>query len=282
MRELRNAACEAAARGWYVTPLRPRAKQPATKHGLRDASDDLVVAFQRWEKMPQANIGLVCNPSGLVVLDVDPRHDGDETFARAEASLGSLPRTVSTVTGGGGAHYYFLNPGGSLRGVLGDGLDVRNHAYVLIPPSVHPSGAKYEWDEHPDEISIARLPENWLDIVQLSSKTIEKFSRAVDPQASPDPLRRILAATYITTLSGREPVRGYWQCPFHSAGAERTPSLSADGHIWACFGCGARDGKRCAGGNIYDFAGLLWDFALPLRGIDYMEVKGRLRRVFRV
>lgn len=292
MRELRNAALEYAARGWHVVPLRTRAKQPLTKNGLHDATDDLVAVFGWWQPRPLSpsspllhNIGIVCHPSGLIVIDVDPRNGGDDSLVEAERRLGALPRTVEAQTGGGGWHYYFLHPGGALLGKLAPGLDIKDHGYVLAPPSLHPSGRQYEWsvDGHPDEVEVARLPVDWVEAIQVSKVTrLIDPARAVDPQASPDPLRRILAATYVTTLSGREPVRGYWQCPFHSAGAERTPSLSADGHIWACFGCGARDGKRCAGGNIYDFAGLLWDFALPLRGIDYMEVKGRLRRVFHV
>jgi hypothetical protein len=31
------------------------------------------------------------------------------------------------------------------------------------------------------------------------------------------------------------------------------------------------------GGNVYDLAGLLWGYPLPLRGADFAEVSTRLR-----
>jgi hypothetical protein len=50
-----DAAIAYAARGWFVLPLRPAQKIPATAHGLRDASRaprigwDLPVEWQREE-----------------------------------------------------------------------------------------------------------------------------------------------------------------------------------------------------------------------------------------
>jgi hypothetical protein len=41
--------------------------------------------------------------SGLVVLDVDPRHGGDESIRNLK-----LPPTVEALTGGGGWHEYFM------------------------------------------------------------------------------------------------------------------------------------------------------------------------------
>jgi DNA primase len=56
-------------------------------------------------------------------------------------------------------------------------------------------------------------------------------------------------------------------CPFHE---ERTPSFHVYRHHFKCFGCGAR-------GDIFDFAALLWGFALPLRGRAFWDVANRLR-----
>lgn len=280
---LRNAACELAARGWHVFPIRPGEKRPATKNGHLDATDDLIAVFRWWEREPLNNIGLSCHPSGLIVIDVDPRHGGDETFALAEKQLGRLPRTVEAETGGGGWHYYLAHPGGSLRGKLGDGLDLKDHGYVLAPPSLHPSGTRYEWsvDGHPDEVEVARVPDTWLDVLQVSSKSHSRVARGADPQGSPDPLRRIPAATYVTRITGRESnADGFWQCPFHRGGQERTPSLTCDGDLWVCYGCEPLAGKRAMGGNIIDFMGLILALPLPVRGADYLDVKERLRKLF--
>jgi hypothetical protein len=50
--------------------------------------------------------------------------------------------------------------------------------------------------------------------------------------------------------------------------------------MWACYGCPATGGKRCAGGNIYDFMALTLEMAVPPKGIDYLIVKDRLKALF--
>jgi hypothetical protein len=99
---------------------------------------------------PQANVAVATGAlAGLVVLDVDPRHEGDGTLADLIAKHGTLPHTPCAWTGGGGLHYYFAHPGSNVpnsAGRLGPGLDVRGDGgYVVAPPSVHATGTAYEW-----------------------------------------------------------------------------------------------------------------------------------------
>ena len=91
---------------------------------------------RRW---PTANVGIATGArSGLVVLDVDPRHGGDEQLAAFEAEHGKLPETAAVVTGGGGAHYYFNHPGGDIRSrKLSPGLELKaDGTFVVAPPSL--------------------------------------------------------------------------------------------------------------------------------------------------
>jgi hypothetical protein len=281
MASLRDAACAYADRGWHVLPLRPGHKQPITKHGKDDATDDLVTVFQWWQHWPDANIGIVANPSGLVILDVDPRHGGDDTLAELERDWGVLPPTIEAQTGGGGWHHLFIHPGGALRGKLGAGIDVQDFRYIVAPPSLHPSGRHYTWsvDGDPSETELARLPDEWVDQMRIVTSRVKVAATAGG--ASPDPLRRIPATDYVRKLTGREPDRhGYFQCPLHGGGNERTPSLKTKDMMWSCFACEPLLGKRCQGGNCYDLAALLWGFAAPPRGGDYLEVKARLKALF--
>jgi Bifunctional DNA primase/polymerase, N-terminal len=70
-------------------------------HGFKDATLDPAVARAWWTRVPDANIG---TPTGswCVVLDVDPRHHGDETLAELERRHGPLPTTPEVLTGEGG------------------------------------------------------------------------------------------------------------------------------------------------------------------------------------
>jgi len=60
-----------------------------------------------------------------------------------------LPATVETITANG-RHLYFKYPAGTAIcnsvGKIAAGVDCRgDNGYVLVPPSVHPSGKRYAW-----------------------------------------------------------------------------------------------------------------------------------------
>ena len=163
------AALDLTRHGWRVFPLRPRGKEPLIEggRGYLDATTDPEVIREWWRRWPKANIGVACAPSGLVVLDVDPRHDGDTTIHQLTTSHGRLPPTVSARTGGDGWHLVFKLPPGVLRGELGPGLDIKCNGYIVAPPSGHPSGRRYRWldDRPPGEVEVAELPAAWLTMV---------------------------------------------------------------------------------------------------------------------
>jgi hypothetical protein len=177
-----QAAAAYLKRGWSVLPLRPRDKRPLMRwETLQQArADDSTVAqwFARW---PEANVGIVTGEiSNLIVLDVDPKHGGDDSLAQLERRFAPLPQTVEARTGGGGRHLYFAHPGGFMpnRAGLAQGIDLRGDGgYVVAPPSRHPSGQLYVWaaGRAPEEIVPAALP-RWL----LSAG---RFARARRPLA---------------------------------------------------------------------------------------------------
>ena len=166
MSEMLNAAVAYALRGWHVFPVRPRDKTPLTAHGVKDATDDVDQIAEWWERWPDANIGLACGPSGLVVIDVDAGKGGYDAWSDLQLRLGLDDETVTSQTGGGGLHYLFRAPEGvtirNSAGKLGPGLDVRaDGGYIVLPPSVHPSGQRYEWAPglSPDDLDPKPLPD---------------------------------------------------------------------------------------------------------------------------
>jgi len=203
---LLRAALDYAARGWHVLPCRPRDKTPLTSHGVHDASRDEVTIREWWTRWPDANIAIACGPSGLVVLDVDPRHGGDESLRDLYQELGRETfQTATALTGGGGQHLYFRADGTPLKNVaggLGAGLDLKAAGgYVLAPPSVHPSGRAYEWElgYSPEERAL-------LDFPQALANRLKEPSRR--PQTTSAVIREGSRNVELTRLAGAMRARG--------------------------------------------------------------------------
>jgi putative DNA primase/helicase len=94
-----------------------------------------------------------------VVLDIDPRHNGDDTLLDLELQYEKIPNTLEALTGGGGRHIIFKYPGRKIpndsRGLFfGQGIDVRGDGgYIVAAPSMHVSGRAYEWEASCDPAS---------------------------------------------------------------------------------------------------------------------------------
>ena len=252
-------------------------------NGLLQATSYLPTLLHWWQREPNGNIGINCQASGLVVVDVDPRNDGAETLHGLVGTLGELPKTVEALTGGGGQHILFQHPGGLLRASLGPGVDIKDAGYIVTPPSLHPSGRSYDWsvDGHPDEVGVAELPDRWRERMERPSAGIARAFDHSASSATDDRLRNVPAMGYFAALTGRTVDHGGWAtCPFHRDGRERTPSFKCDGTLWSCFGaCEPLPGQQVLGGNVYTLAGLVWGYPMPLAGVDFAEVRERLSRL---
>lgn len=151
-------------------------KHPLTTRGLKDATTDETEIRTWWRQWPEANVAIATGAaSGLIVLDVDPRHGGDKSLRRLEDQYGSWPKTPRARSGGSGEHIYFRHPGRdftirNLQGLGGlPGLDLKGDGgYIIADPSLHVSGRRYQWkrSRHPDLYSLAPAPRWLLDLVQ--------------------------------------------------------------------------------------------------------------------
>ena len=162
------------------------AKHPRTPHGLKDASTDPLIIVEWWKRWPEANVGVgTGRPSRLGVLDVDPRHGGDESLHDLQAQHGALPDTVTAQTGGGCLHYFFTLQNGAVTrnsaSRLAPGLDWRGDGgYVVVPPSKHASGRPYVWtcDGHPDDMAFAPVPRWLLQLVMQPTQEAPRGDEA--------------------------------------------------------------------------------------------------------
>ena len=165
-----EAALRYARLGWKVFPI--EGKVPLTRHGHLDATDDHSQIRAWWAASPEAAVAVYLRASGLLAVDEDPRHGGDATLAALEAAHGPLPRDIHAETRSGGHHVLMADPspgpggwtrrqedGGSVRGKLGPGLDLKCNGYVVVEPS-----PGYRW------LSLARsappVPEAWLALMR--------------------------------------------------------------------------------------------------------------------
>ena len=143
-----RSALTYAGKGLHVFPCLPRDKRPATANGVKAATADPDTIRRLWQPLPEANIGIATGkPSGIFVVDVDGI-DAESELRKLEAQHGALPPSVEVITARG-RHVYFKMPDAPIRnsaGKLGPGLDIRaTGGYVLAPPSIHPTGRRYEW-----------------------------------------------------------------------------------------------------------------------------------------
>ena len=176
-----------AERGWSIVPLHPRGKVPLIpweEFQRRRASMEKILGWlRRW---PELNVGIVTGRiSGIIVLDADTP-TGQEYISRRH-----VPPTPQAKTGKG-IHWYFRYPEGekgrSIRNVirLVPGLDVKGDGgYVVAPPSIHPSGAKYEWIVSPKEVELAELPDWFWEVLQTKEKPTSE-TKITTPSVQPN------------------------------------------------------------------------------------------------
>jgi Bifunctional DNA primase/polymerase, N-terminal len=169
-----------AEAGWPVFPIHPirdgkcgcgKACGQPGKHPASGGWQNTIASAKAvdglWaERHGPRGIGLACGArAGVWALDVDPRHGGDVSIANLASGLG-LPKTVTSHTGSGGYHLLFRWADGAevynSAGKVGPGLDVRGEGgYIVLPPSPHVSGRRYEWVHPPGAQDLAPAPD-WL------------------------------------------------------------------------------------------------------------------------
>ncbi|MEV6174905.1 bifunctional DNA primase/polymerase [Streptomyces sp. NPDC051954] len=116
-----------------------------TCHGFYAATTNVDLVRRWWKEEPDANIGGPCKLNGWAVIDIDPRNGGRESYQALEERVGVLPGTTLQITGGDGLHMIYRSPGFDLPGLGGPGIDFKHNGYILLAPSVHSSGGRYQW-----------------------------------------------------------------------------------------------------------------------------------------
>lgn len=178
--------------------------------GQDDATTDEARIRQWWTTRPQANIGVMLAPSGLVGVDIDPRNGGLETIDALEREHGAIDSGVLQLTGGGGEHRVFAlaaEQAASLPGKLGPGVDLKRNGYLVVEPSSHMSGRAYAWEASSDPLEgaiAAPLPDWVRDMVRQMPSRSDAPATAPRRPLPDGELERLREALQVIPANDRE------------------------------------------------------------------------------
>lgn len=156
--------------------------------------------------------------SGLVVVDIDPRHSGEESWQKLIDEHGPLPLTPTLRTGSGGRHLYFRHPAQGLR--VGNrqnmvpGVDLRGDGgYVIGPGSNHVDGDYLpEPGSYLPDVPLATMPLWLLDLAL--NKAQPGSTKAADAAV---PIEQGQRHPSLLTLAGAMRAKGMSQAGIEAA-----------------------------------------------------------------
>lgn len=167
------AALDYAGKSLPVFPCDPHNKRPLIDGGFKAASTDPDTVRAWWERWPDAMIGMPTGAStGFWALDIDD----PEAFEKACPI--DVPPTRRVDTGKGYHLYFRYDPAAPIRNHQRHpkrgwpfpelpGAETRGDGgYVIVPPSLHPSGRRYQWH---DSSTVIDAPEALLSIIRTSA-----------------------------------------------------------------------------------------------------------------
>lgn len=211
--------------GWRVLPIHQKkntgctcnkrdcenvAKHPIIRSWQDEATIDAAKITEWWQKWPWAGIGIATGAeSGIVVIDIDLKGNGEASLATLQEKYGALPSTRCVRTGSGGRHLFFCYPDSAsirnktaLAGI--ENIDVRGDGgYVVAPPSGHYTGGVYRWLDSSD---MADLPDAYIDLLSSKSSKVTQVNYSLQAPAADSWLKKALAELG----NGSRNDRGFW------------------------------------------------------------------------
>jgi hypothetical protein len=146
--KLLDAALSYARRGWYIFPCHEKPfvcvdgkvlkeKSPRTPNGFYNATTDTGQITAWWRKFPSALIGLDCERSAVLVVDIDNKHGKNGFPEWARLGIDDHGAIIQH-TPSGGLHVIFKNSTGiKPPKELGPGLEIKGSGgYIILSPSV--------------------------------------------------------------------------------------------------------------------------------------------------
>jgi len=187
--------------GWSIFPIQPLSKRPLISwKEFQDRLPDREEVIEWYTRWPDAGIAVALGPvSGIVVVDVD-------SVAAEQVLidlLGDRPQTRKAYSGSlqpGKVHYYFRDPEFETAArytPLHPQLELRGYGgCVVLPPSLHPSGNRYRWENH--RTPICELPPALAEVWEANPRIHRNVSRAAEEVGAVTP--NLSRATILSIL----------------------------------------------------------------------------------
>jgi hypothetical protein len=150
------------------------------------------------------------------MIDIDPRHGGDESWAHLNARYGPFPDCLKTISGrgDGGCHLYVRRPPGRLTARhVGSGIDLKTSSgYAVMAPSIHPdSGMSYTLVD-----GMVPTPPEWFIELVTENRLPHNRSELRSPHTRPPSQHRSspsLAHRYASLVSWADVLEPHgWEC----------------------------------------------------------------------
>jgi len=162
---------------WSVIPQRAGEKRPAIRWKAYQSTRPTEAMIRSWyADFPDAGIAVVLGPvSDLFGIDVDGQEAHEELIRR----LGSVPLAPMAISGSGQPyryHLFFRYPRLVARArekPWHEKLEFRGRGrLLLLPPSLHPSGNRYQWAEgrSPSDVLLTALPAPILEAIAAPAR----------------------------------------------------------------------------------------------------------------
>lgn len=154
---------------------------------------------QWWDQWPEANMGILLEPSELLVVDLD----GEEAVREVQGRLPLSP----TLTSGNGEHIWYRNQGVYTRITKqgkSRGIDILSKGYIIAPPSRHRNGRIYSWKVAPSSIA-----SDGVDIEVAPPSILERMRQAVVERQYPTIQMDWQQSTYPEVDITQEPISDY-------------------------------------------------------------------------
>lgn len=254
-----KTALEWLEKGVAVIPLRYKDKRPALS-SWREYQDRLPTQGElyNWFLHQKRNIGLVTGWQDITVLDFDTMSSYAEWYEWCMKFNSLVAQYCYRVLTARGVHVYIKLEGA--KTCKFEGGDVKaSGGYVLIPPSIHPSGWHYQvLDPKAPIVEVGSLeevlPETKMRIVDteqpstLECKPLDAWDASMRPQGQMGMIQTVKESVSILDLlpAGSEPITkdGRWYqawCPFHpdkQNGNTRSMWIDTVKGIAGCHACG--------------------------------------------